>query len=145
MKAEEDSDIAVAQTATVRLNRNLDVILQAMMVIMLLLAGVIKLLGWAVIWSTVTGMLIAAAGGIVNGLTAHHYLASSRSTRDTFLGMALTVGIGVLTIGYLYIFHIQGPMKSIGTFSRTIKQFFIFLEFLLAQISGIRLDKQITH
>jgi hypothetical protein len=145
MRADKDSATPAAQTVTLRLNRHGDIILQLTLVILLLLAGGIKLLGWSVIWSTVTGMLIAAAGGIVNGITAHHYLATNRGTRDTFLGMAFVVGIGVLTIGYLYIFHIKGPMNSIGTFSRTIEQSFIFLEFLFAQISGIRLDKLISH
>ncbi len=118
-----------------------DIVLHCVLVVLLLCTGIIGWINWSVIRWTLIGMLVAAVGGIAIGLTAHRYLAHNKNNREAFLGMVATTGIGVLSIGYLYIIHIKGPMKSIGTLNRTVEQTFIFLEFLIAHISGIRLGK----
>jgi hypothetical protein len=122
--------------------QNTDIILHCLLAVLLLFTGVIGWIDWHIIQSTFIGMLVAAVGGTVLGMVALRYLGESRSNRETLFGLVVTVGLGVLTIGYLYIFYIKGPMKSIGTLNRMVKQTFIFLEFLFAHISGIRLGKR---
>ena len=125
--------------------QNIDIIFQCLLTGLLLLVGIAGWIDWLLIRSTIVGILIAAVGGIAIGVVAHRYLGNSRNNRDTLFGLIVTVGLGVLTIGYLYIIHIKGPMNSIGTLNRTVKQTFIFLEFLFAHISGIRLSKLIKR
>jgi hypothetical protein len=122
--------------------KNVDIILHFSLIIALLVGGLFGWINWFLIQSTLLGMLVAAAGGIIIGFFANRYLGNSRNNREIILGMTTTVGLGVLTIGYLYIFYIKGPMSSIGTLERTVKQIFIFLEFLIAHLSGFRLGKR---
>ena len=82
---------------------------------------------------------LALAGGIVAGALAEALVNRSRGTMQTLLGLALTAGIGVLTIGYIYLIHIRGPLSSIGTFSRAVEQVIPFVAFLTAQGGGILL------
>lgn len=111
-------------------------LLHSSLIIALLLSALIQLLPWSLIHSTFVGMLIAAVGGFVSGLISRRYLGHSQNNQETILGIAAVVVIGVMTIGYIYLVHIKGPMSSIGTLHRTIEQTFIFLEFLVAQASG---------
>ena len=86
---------------------------------------------------TLTGLPVALAGGLLAGAAAEVLLHRSTATLRTLLGMALTAGIGVLTIGYLYLFHIRGPMSSIGALPRAVEQLTLFVAFLLAQGAGM--------
>lgn len=127
------------------IKQNGDILLHCLLVIFVLFTGITGWISWQVIRLTLLGMLVAAVGGVLVGIAAQRFLANSKSTRETLLGMVVTTGIGVLTIGYLYIFYIKGPMKSIGTLDRTVEQTLIFLEFLIAHISGIRLGRLLTR
>mgnify|MGYP006306452739 CR=1 FL=1 len=89
--------------------------------------------------ATLTGILIAASGGIVAGITAERFLHRGRGELENLVGLGLTTFVGVLTVGYLYIGHIRGPMSSIATFPRAIRQGLSFLAFLMAQGTGILL------
>ena len=122
--------------------RYTDLYLHAVLVLALLCSRAVGWIDWSTFRSTLIGMMIAAVGGIVIGLVAYRYLGNYRNNREVLVGMVLTVGFGVLTIGYLYIIHIKGPMSSIGTINRAVKQVIIFTEFLFAHISGIKLGKR---
>ena len=111
-------------------------LLHSLLVITLLVAALTQILPWTLVRSTFIGMVIAAAGGLVIGLISRRYLANSKNNRETILGVVAVVGIGVMTIGYIYIVHIKGPMSTIGTLHRAVEQTYIFLEFLIAQASG---------
>jgi hypothetical protein len=89
--------------------------------------------------STLAGIPIALTGGILAGALAEALVNRSKGTLQTLLGLALSAGIGVLTIGYLYLIHIRGPLSSIGTFSRAVEQVTLFIAFLTAQGAGILL------
>jgi hypothetical protein len=136
-------DEAIRREKSPRAGHAVAIILQCILVILLLCTGLTGWIHWSLILSTLLGMLIAAVGGIAIGITAQRFLGHSRNNLETFVGLAATVGIGVLTIGYLYIIHIKNPMGSIGTLPRTVEQTVIFLEFLLSQISGIKLADHI--
>lgn len=118
-----------------------DIIIHCTLAALLFCIGLAGWVNWPFIWSTLTGMVIAAAGGLAIGITALRYLARSKGSREIILGLIITSGIGVLTIGYLYIVHIQESKLAIGTFTRAVNQSFIFGEFLIAQLSGIKLAK----
>jgi hypothetical protein len=122
-----------------RLLQHPDIILQLFLIVVLLFAGTVGWIPWSVIGSSLLGMVLAAAGGLSIGAVAYRFLGRGQNNREILTGMIVSVGLGILTIGYLYIVHIKGPMNTIGTPSRTVKQTFIFLEFLLAHVSGIRL------
>lgn len=128
-----------------RMFHNGDIILHSLLVVILLIAAIPGWVHWSVIQKTLIGMLVAGLGGVALGFAAHRFLANSHTTPEALFGMFITTALGVLTVGYLYIIYIQGPMKSIGTLDRTVEQTFIFLEFLIAQISGIRLGKKFLH
>ena len=123
------------------IQKNTDLLLHCILGILLALLGVFGWVAQDVIVSTFTGMLIAAIGGIAVGIFAYRYLGRGNGNTETLFGLAITVGIGVITIGYIYFIHIKGSMKSIGTLDRTLNQSLIFIEFLFAQISGIRIGK----
>ena len=122
--------------------RNTDIVVHFFLVVVLLLTGIFGWIDWSLIRSTLIGMLLAAVGGIAIGMIANRYLGNSHNNGEILIGMTVTVGLGVLTIGYLYIVYIKGPMESIGTLNRTVQQTLIFIEFLIAHISGIRLGKR---
>ncbi|MDF1513813.1 MAG: hypothetical protein P1S60_08395 [Anaerolineae bacterium] len=127
-----------------RHSRNgLTLYIHGILVLILLAAGFIGIVRWHIIGSTLIGMVMAAAGGTAIGCCALRLLGHHRHIRDILTGLILTTGIGTLTIGYLYIFYIKGPVSSIGTPDRAVKQVFIFVEFLVAQASGIAVAKSI--
>jgi hypothetical protein len=90
--------------------------------------------------STLAGIPIALTGGLLAGALAEALVNRSKGTVQTLLGLALSAGIGVLTIGYIYLIHIRGPLSSIGTFSRAVEQVIPFMAFLTAQGAGILLS-----
>jgi hypothetical protein len=106
------------------------------------------LLGWLgrdlLIW-TLLGIAIAAGGGLVAGFVEVRLLRRPRNDATQLLGIAATTAVGVLTIGYLYLVHIRGPMSTVGTLSRAVEQVLIFVEYLTAQAAGILLDGIISH
>lgn len=122
---------------------SVDIILHSVLVAVLICFGLTGWTDWSTIESTLLGMVIAAFGGIIIGIFAQRYLAQGQGNREVIFGLVMTAGIGVITIGYLYIIYIKGPMKSIGTVDRAVKQSFIFLEFLVAHISGIKLGEML--
>ena len=91
------------------------------------------------IQSTLAAMPVALGGGILAGAAAEALVNRSRSTLQTLVGLGLSAGIGVLTIGYINLIHIRGPMSSVGTLSRTVEQVTLFVAFLTAQGAGILL------
>lgn len=104
-----------------------------------LLLGIARGLGWigaAKAVDTLVGILIAAAGGVITGVVAERLLRRGRNGAENLLGVALTTALGVLTIGYLYVVHIQGPMSSIGALDRAVQQVLIFIQYLTAEGVG---------
>lgn len=104
-----------------------------------LLLGIARGLGWigaAKAVDTLVGILIAAAGGVITGVVAERLLRRGRNGAENLLGVALTTALGVLTIGYLYVVHIQGPMSSIGALDRAVQQVLIFIQYLTAEGAG---------
>ncbi len=110
-----------------------------------LLLGPVLLLGtaWAadlvpqrVAVHTLSGLAIAAIGGLLAGMVAERLMHRGNSGAAQAIGLVMTTGIGVVTIGYLYLFHIRGPMATIGTLNRTVEQGLIFVHFLTAQAAG---------
>ena len=107
------------------------------------LAWIAISLGWVgpnLAGSTLAGCGIAAAGGAVTGAVAERFLHRGRNGAEHLFGLAATTALGVLIVGYLYLFHIRGPMSTIGALSRGISQILIFVEFLTAQVAGILLS-----
>ena len=89
--------------------------------------------------STVAGCVIAAIGGVLAGAAAERLLHHGEGTTQQLVGLTLTTALGVLTIGYLYLVHLRGPMAAIGTPERSISQTLTFVAFLSAQAAGILL------
>ena len=90
---------------------------------------------------TAQGAIVATLGGILTGSVADRFIRRKRGDLELIVGLALTTAIGVLTIGYLYLIHIQGPMSSIGEIDRATEQITVFLTYLFAQILGIQIIK----
>lgn len=95
--------------------------------------------------ATLAGILIAAVGGIIAGLTAERFLHRGRGELENLVGLGLTTFVGVITIGYLYVGHIRGPMSSIATFPRAVRQGLSFLAFLMAQGTGLLLGTAVVE
>ena len=91
---------------------------------------------WA---STLAGMPLALAGGVLAGLATERLVNRSQNTFQTLLGLALNGGLALLTVGYIYLVHIGGPMRSIGTPGRAVEQTTLFVAFLLAEGAGMLL------
>jgi hypothetical protein len=89
--------------------------------------------------STLAGMPAALGGGVLAGAAAEALVNRSKSTFQTLVGLGLSAGIGVLTIGYINLIHIGGPMDAMGTTRRVVEQVTLFVAFLMAQGAGILL------
>jgi hypothetical protein len=104
------------------------------------------LLGWVglptVIW-TLLGMAGAVVGGLAAGVTAERFLRRGEPGFEQVFGLGATTAIGVVTVGYLYVVHVRGPMASIGTVSRAVEQTLIFVTFLSAQGAGVLLGPRL--
>jgi hypothetical protein len=107
-----------------------------------LLLGIARALGWigaSLATHSFVGCAIAAGGGVLTGLAVERFLHRGRNGTEHLVGLALTTALGVLTVGYLYLVHIRGPMSAITTLSRAVSQILIFVEFLTAQAAGVLL------
>jgi len=89
---------------------------------------------------TFTGIAITATGGLIVGLISERFLGRGRNGVEQTAGLIAATALSVITIGILYLLHIRGPMSSIGTPERAVKQLFSFVEFLTAQGAGILLS-----
>lgn len=89
-----------------------------------------------VVTRTLLGMIGAAVGGLAAGVTVKRFMAHSKNNAEALFGLGATTAIGVIAIGYLYLFYIDSDMQSIRTLARNIEQVSIFVEFLTAQYAG---------
>jgi len=87
----------------------------------------------------IKGVGIAALGGVLTGIAADRFIRRKRNDAELLLGLALATALGVLTIGYVYLIHIGGPMSAIGETDRAVEQVTLFLTYLLAQAVGIKI------
>lgn len=101
-----------------------------------LLTGMARALQWidaATVRSALTGIAIAAIGGAATGLVAERFLHRGRNEVENMAGLIGVTMLGLLTIGYLYLIHIRGPMATIGLLPRAVQQVLGFAEYLTAQ------------
>ena len=89
-----------------------------------------------VVGHTLLGMLGAAVGGLAAGVTVKRFVAHGKSDGEIIFGLLATTAIGVVAIGYIYLFYIEKDMRSILTLPRNVEQISIFVEFLTAQYAG---------
>lgn len=89
-----------------------------------------------VIGRTLLGMLGAAVGGLAAGITAKRFLAHGKSNGEVLFGLGAVTAIGIIAIGYFYLFYIDNAMQTILTLARNVEQASIFVEFLTAQYAG---------
>jgi len=107
----------------------------------LLLAA--RSLGWvkaSTAEPTFTGIAITAIGGLIVGIISERFLGRGRNGVEQTAGLIAATALSITTIGILYLLHIRGPMSSIGTPERAVKQLFSFVEFLTSQGAGILLS-----
>jgi NhaP-type Na+/H+ or K+/H+ antiporter len=112
----------------------------------LLIAVVIRLAGGirsSLISDILTGAGVAALGGILTGLIVDRFIRRKQGDVELLVGLALATAVGVLTIGYLYLIHIRGPIASIGDTDRAVEQVTVFLTYLFAQTLGIQLAESV--
>ena len=113
-------------------------IVLGILVVALFVIGLAAGVSGVVIGHTLVGMLGVAVGGIAGGVTAKRFLAHANGDKEVFYGLGATSAIGVVAIGYVYLFYLDHDMRTIGTLPRTFEQVFIFVEFLVAQYAGIQ-------
>lgn len=83
------------------------------------------------------GIAITSAGGLIAGTLAERLLRRGKRELTQLLGVIATTAIGMLTISYLYLVGIRGPMSTIGSLPRAVHQGMGFLAFLTAQGAGM--------
>ena len=105
-------------------------------VVGLVVAGLIARISVAVIAHALLGILGVAVGGLAAGVTAKRFLANAKGDGEVLYGLGAVTTIGVVAIGYIYLFYIDNDMLTIGTPARAIEQVSIFSEFILAQYVG---------
>jgi hypothetical protein len=69
-------------------------------------------------------------------VTAKRFLAHPKNDGDVLYGLGAVTAIGVVAIGYIYLFFIDHDLRTIGTPARAIEQACIFVEFVAAQYVG---------
>ena len=89
-----------------------------------------------IVGRTLIGMLGAAVGGLAAGITVKRFLAHGKGNGEVLFGLGVTTAIGVVAIGYFYLFYIDNDMQTIRTLARNVEQTAIFVEFLTAQYAG---------
>ncbi len=104
----------------------------------MLIVGLVSRVDGGIIGRACLGMLGSAVGGITAGITAKRFLADGRTNGEMLFGLAATTAIGIVAIGYLYLFYIENDMHTILTPARNLEQTAIFVEFLAAQYVGTR-------
>ncbi len=102
------------------------------MIVVSLLSGI----AGAVIGRTLLGMFGAAVGGLAAGITVKRFLAHGKTNGEVLFGLGATTAIGVIAIGYLYLFYIDNAMQTIPTLPRNVEQTSVFVEFIAAQYAG---------
>ncbi|HQE91779.1 MAG TPA: hypothetical protein PLH19_03270 [Anaerolineae bacterium] len=102
----------------------------------LLIVGLLGRIAGSVIVHTLVGMVGTAVGGIAAGVTAQRFIAHGKSSGEVVFGIGATTAIGVVAIGYIYLFYIENAMSTILTLARNVEQTFIFVEFFTAQYAG---------
>jgi hypothetical protein len=102
----------------------------------LFIVGLLSRVACGVIGHTLVGMVGAAVGGIAAGVTAKRFIAHGKTSGEVVFGLGATTAIGVVAIGYIYLFYIESAMQTILTPARNVAQTFIFVEFLAAQYAG---------
>lgn len=105
----------------------------------LVLLRLLNLLDAAMVAPMISGYGIAAVGGILSGAVAERLLHRGRTGLQQLTGLIATTVVSVVTIGYIYIFHMGAPMASIGSTERALQQLLMFTQFLLAQAAAILL------
>lgn len=103
-----------------------------------LVIGLVVGVAGDVIGHTLVGMLGVAMGGVAAGVTAKRFLAHANGDKEVLYGLGATSAIGVVAIGYVYLFYLDHDMLTIGTLPRIYEQTSIFMEFLVAQYAGIQ-------
>ena len=111
-------------------------LLPAVVSAVLRVVGVIRLDTFSTI---IKGVGIAALGGVLTGIVADRFIRRKRNDVELLLGLAFTTALGVLTIGFIYLIHIGGPMSAIVETDRAGEQVTLFLTYLLAQAVGIKI------
>ncbi|MGC9397101.1 MAG: hypothetical protein ACP5J4_19835 [Anaerolineae bacterium] len=89
-----------------------------------------------VVGRTLVGILGAAVGGLAAGVTVKRFVAHGKNNGEVVFGLIATTAIGVVTIGYFYLFYIENDMQTILTLARNVEQMSIFVGFLAAQYAG---------
>ena len=96
---------------------------------MLLSAG-LEVIPWQRVPHLLLGLAIGLLGGMAAAGVARATLRDPHTNLQLILGFVLTGLIGTLTIGYLYVFHIDSAMANITTPTRIVEQSTAFVEFL---------------
>ena len=104
-------------------------------VIMLGVSLVGRVAGY-VVGHTLLGMLGAAIGGLAAGVTVKRFVAHGKNDGEVVLGLGATTAIGVVAIGYFYLFYLGEDRQGILTLSRNVEQISIFVEYLTGQYAG---------
>ncbi|HOT92710.1 MAG TPA: hypothetical protein PLJ78_17245 [Anaerolineae bacterium] len=102
----------------------------------MLVVGLVSRVDGGVIGRTLLGMLGSAVGGVAAGVTAKRFLADGKTNGEVLFGLGATTAIGVIAVGYLYLFYIENTVQTILTLARNLEQTAIFVEFLTAQYAG---------
>ncbi|MFN2108163.1 MAG: hypothetical protein ACK2UI_00755 [Anaerolineae bacterium] len=104
-------------------------------VIMLGVSLVGRVAGY-VVGHTLLGMLGAAIGGLAAGVTVKRFVAHGKNDGEVVFGLGATTAIGVVAIGYFYLFYLGEDRQGILTLSRNVEQISIFVEYLTGQYAG---------
>jgi hypothetical protein len=89
-----------------------------------------------VVGHTLLGMLGAAIGGLAAGVTVKRFVAHGKNDGEVVFGLGATTAIGVVAIGYFYLFYLGEDRQGILTLSRNVEQISIFVEYLTGQYAG---------
>ena len=89
-----------------------------------------------VVGHTLLGMLGAAIGGLAAGVTVKRFVAHGKNDGEVVFGLGATTAIGVVAIGYFYLFYLGKDRQGILTLARNVEQISIFVEYLTAQYVG---------
>jgi len=89
-----------------------------------------------VVGHTLLGMLGAAIGGLAAGVTVKRFVAHGKNDGEVVFGLGATTAIGVVAIGYFYLFYLGEDRQGILTLARNVEQISIFVEYLTGQYAG---------
>jgi hypothetical protein len=105
-------------------------------IVVMLVVSLIGQVAGRVVGHTLLGMFGAAVGGLAAGVTVKRFVAHGKSDGEIIYGLGATTAIGVVAIGYFYLFYIEKDLRTILTLARNVEQISIFVEFLTAQYAG---------